>query len=87
MKFKSIYDKICPYISKNHKNYEKAPKTIDFCKKISAEYCIDISAQTYKANCPPAALTKLPIISSQKLLDFVADAMDKILIEMEREQK
>ena len=67
--------------------FAAAETAIDFCKKISAEYCIDISAQTYKANCPPAALTKLPIISSQKLLDFVADAMDKILIEMEREQK
>ena len=67
--------------------FAAAETAIDFCKKISAEYCIDISAQTYKANCPPAALTKLPIISSQKLLDFVANAMDKILIEMEREQK
>jgi acetylornithine/succinyldiaminopimelate/putrescine aminotransferase len=34
--------------------------------------CIDISAQTYKANCPPAALLKLPLIMSEKALNMLA---------------
>ena len=33
----------------------------------------DVSAQTYKANCPPTLLIKLPIISSYRMVDqFVA---------------
>ncbi len=32
---------------------------------------IDISAQTYKADCPPAALLKLPIIVNQQVIDFL----------------
>lgn len=67
--------------------FADAERTVAFCKKINSQYGIDVSAQTYKANCPPAALTKLPIISSVKLLDFVAEAMDKTLLEMESEKQ
>ena len=31
---------------------------------MAQERCVDISAQTYKPNCPPAALTKLPLITT-----------------------
>ena len=44
---------------------------------------IDVSAQTYKANCPPAALLKLPWIASEKALDFVLARMDGALSRME----
>lgn len=54
---------------------------VDFCRKLGHDYCIDVSAQTYKADCPPAALTKFPLIASEKLLDFAAGAMEKILSE------
>lgn len=40
---------------------------------------IDISAQTYKAECPPAALTKIPVISSFKMVDFLIEKMDEAL--------
>lgn len=40
---------------------------------------IDISAQTYKAQCPPAALTKIPLISSRKMVDFLIGKMDQAL--------
>lgn len=40
---------------------------------------VDISAHTYKPNCPPAALTKLPLISSRKVVDFVVDKMKEAL--------
>jgi acetylornithine/succinyldiaminopimelate/putrescine aminotransferase len=47
------------------------------------ERCIDVSAQTYKANCPPAALLKPPIIATGPMVDFLCDAMVEILRNME----
>jgi acetylornithine/succinyldiaminopimelate/putrescine aminotransferase len=41
--------------------------------------CIDISSQTYKAMCPPAALTKPPIIATKVMLDYLIDKMDEAL--------
>ena len=40
---------------------------------------IDISAQTYKDEFPPAALTKIPLISSYKMVDFLIENMNKAL--------
>ena len=40
---------------------------------------LDISVQTYKADCPPSALTKLPLTASVKMIDFVLAAMDAAL--------
>jgi len=39
------------------------------------ERCLDISAQSYKANCPPAALTKLPLTADRDMIDFVLKQM------------
>ena len=47
--------------------------------KILMKECIDISAQTYKAKCPPAALTKLPVISSRKMVDYLVSRMENAL--------
>jgi len=40
---------------------------------------LDISAQVYKADCPPAVLTKLPLICSLTVIDFVLDRMESAL--------
>ena len=64
--------------------FDDADHASDFSKKLGHDYCIDVSAQTYKANCPPAALTKFPLVTSEKLLDFAADAMEKILAGQEK---
>jgi acetylornithine/succinyldiaminopimelate/putrescine aminotransferase len=40
---------------------------------------IDISVKTYKADCPPSALTKIPLIASYKMVDFIAGAMREVL--------
>ena len=32
---------------------------------------MDVSAQTYKADCPPVALTKFPLIITPKVIDFI----------------
>ncbi|WP_262676744.1 aminotransferase class III-fold pyridoxal phosphate-dependent enzyme [Paenibacillus sp. J5C2022] len=51
------------------------------------EQCIDISAQTYKANCPPAALTKPPIIATMKMLDYMIARMDEALQAIREERE
>jgi len=40
---------------------------------------LDISAQTYKADCPPVVLTKLPLIADQAVMEFVIQAMRQAL--------
>lgn len=67
--------------------FSDAEQTVKFCKKLNGQYHIDVSAQTYKADCPPAALTKFPLVSSVKLLEFAAAAMDETLTQMECESK
>ena len=57
------------------RNEEKAIAFI----KILNEGGIDISAQTYKAKCPPSALTKLPLTATPKIVDFLVGRMDAAL--------
>ena len=52
--------------------------------EILTKECIDISAQTYKAKCPPAVLTKLPIIATRKMVDYLLKRMEKALSLMSR---
>ena len=59
--------------------FRNAEKAAAFAEEINKRCCIDISAQTYKANCPPAALMKLPLIATKATVDFVADSIDRIL--------
>ncbi len=40
---------------------------------------LDISAQTYKADCPPVVLTKLPLIADDQVVDFVLARMKAAL--------
>jgi acetylornithine/succinyldiaminopimelate/putrescine aminotransferase len=40
---------------------------------------VDISVQTYKAACPPAALTKLPLIAGSDAVDMLVSRMDAAL--------
>lgn len=64
--------------------FATADAAAEFCGKLNKEYSIDISAQIYKANCPPAALTKFPLIASEKLLDYTIAAMHDILRGLEK---
>jgi acetylornithine/succinyldiaminopimelate/putrescine aminotransferase len=59
--------------------FKSADTTNKFTKYLNKECCIDVSAQTYKANCPPVALTKLPLISSRKTVDFIIAKMNEAL--------
>ena len=63
--------------------FDDAETAVAFCHGLAERFCIDASAQTYKADCPPGALMKLPLITSPELVDFVIGAMDCILTQME----
>ena len=45
-------------------HFHRVQDATAFCSRMAKERCVDISAQTYKPNCPPAALTKLPLITT-----------------------
>ena len=44
--------------------------------------CIDVSAQLYKANCPPAVLMKLPLIASDRVLAILEEKFREALQQM-----
>jgi 4-aminobutyrate aminotransferase-like enzyme len=58
--------------------FSSVEKTVAFTKFLTRGG-IDISAHTYKADCPPAALTKIPLISTYKMVDFVIRRMEEAL--------
>lgn len=43
---------------------------------------LDISAQTYKDDCPPAVLTKLPLIAGMEVVDLVLERIERALDEL-----
>jgi hypothetical protein len=43
------------------------------------EQGLDVSAQTYKADCPPVVLTKLPLIADREVIDFVLGCMERAM--------
>ena len=40
---------------------------------------LDSSAQTYKADCPPVVLVKLPLIADRAVMDFMVGTMREVL--------
>lgn len=62
--------------------FKSADLTNKFTAHLNKVCCIDVSAQTYKADCPPVALTKLPLISSRNTIDFIIVKMVEALEEI-----
>jgi acetylornithine/succinyldiaminopimelate/putrescine aminotransferase len=58
--------------------FRSTEDTVKFVTALNAGG-IDISAHTYKANCPPSALTKLPLVASHAVVDLVIRRMDQAL--------
>lgn len=60
-------------------HFYSVDEAVSFVKALNAQ-CVDISAQTYKANCPPAALLKLPLVISrgtvEQLVGKIRAALD-----------
>jgi hypothetical protein len=52
---------------------------------MQTEQGVDISAQAYKPNCPPVALTKLPVITTKPMADALIEKMECCLVEMEEQ--
>ena len=51
-------------------------KTVDDFGHALTKYGYELSVQSYKPNCPPAAISKMPITSSRHLVDSLIDAME-----------
>ena len=47
--------------------FDTVDDAVAFCTAMNHDCCVDISAQTYKPNCPPVALTKLPLITTEAM--------------------
>ncbi len=47
--------------------------------KLLVERGLDVSTQTYKLECPPSVLTKLPLIAGAEVVDFIHDRMAAVL--------
>ena len=62
--------------------FQETDKAVAFSKIMSQKFCIDVSVQTYKANCPPAVLMKPPLITSQKAIDIIKRAIGQTLKEL-----
>lgn len=60
--------------------FESAEMADFFARQVTSKG-YDISAQTYKADCPPAALTKIPLISTKELIDAFIGCMGSVLKE------
>lgn len=58
--------------------FKREDKAIEFIEHLNTAG-IDISAHTYKPKCPPSALTKLPLTSTAKMVDFLIEQMDQVL--------
>ncbi len=56
-----------------------------FCRVLNSTLCVDASAQTYKKNCPPVVLTKLPLITSESMIDALVVLMEKALAQVRSE--
>lgn len=52
-------------------------KAAAFCQYLNRVLCVDASAQTYKPNCPPVVLTKLPLITTRTMIGSLIALMDK----------
>jgi acetylornithine/succinyldiaminopimelate/putrescine aminotransferase len=58
--------------------FRSEAKALAFIKLLN-EGGIDISAQTYKASCPPSTLTKLPLTATPKIVDLLVARMEAAL--------
>jgi acetylornithine/succinyldiaminopimelate/putrescine aminotransferase len=53
--------------------------------RLMAAQCIDTGMQTYKPNCPPVVLTKLPLVVTRRIVDAFVDRMDDALARVRKE--
>ncbi len=54
-----------------------------FGRRMTHDFCVDLSVQANKAGCPPAALTKLPLLVTPTMAEKLVGRMEACLLEME----
>lgn len=55
-----------------------------FAELMNRTHGIDMSVQTYKADCPPTVLMKLPLIVSPAAVDFILEKMECVVAAFEK---
>ena len=71
-------DKISAVEGKRHMTtlyFKELDAAKSFARRLN-ERGLDISTQTYKQDCPPAVLTKIPLIATPSVVEFILDCMD-----------
>lgn len=63
-------------------HFKRVEDAARFTKLIN-EKCVDISAQLYKADCPPGALIKPPLIADEIVIDVMLEKVRECLSELE----
>jgi acetylornithine/succinyldiaminopimelate/putrescine aminotransferase len=58
--------------------FHREADAVAFAKALNRR-CIDISVHTYKPKCPPTALTKLPLVSTERMIDTLVRHFDEVL--------
>lgn len=66
--------------------FHRVPDAAEFSDRMNRRFCVDISAQTYKANCRPVALTKLPLLTTEPMVQVLLARMNECLTGMEAEK-
>ena len=59
--------------------YFRSDRDVDRFVRLLTDACIDVSSQAYKLKSPPAALTKLPVIATPEMVDYLLGRMDAAL--------
>jgi len=62
-------------------------RNVDMAKQLAAILQVlglDVSAQSYKAECPPCVLTKIPLIADCDVVDFILEKMAEALVKLKR---
>ena len=79
--FPTLVDKAdgLEYLAAIH--FHSVEKAAEFTKLIN-DKCVDISAQLYKADCPPGALIKPPLITDEVVLDVMISKIKECLNEL-----
>lgn len=62
-------------------HFKSVEKAAEFTKLINNK-CVDISAQLYKADCPPGALIKPPLITDEVVLEIMISKIKECLCEL-----
>ena len=67
--------------------FAQVEDAVAFCHRMNQEGCVDISAQAYKPNCPPVALSKLPLITSPAMADRLVERFGQALAALAAEKE